>query len=68
MSQLAEQLLNTNSLPIMGTMNQNYNLINQLPMPQLFQNQSNMPKNIQNNGTKKLIQPKSQNGNPQESK
>ena len=68
MSQLAEQLLNTNNLSIMGTVNPNYNLINQVPMPQLLQNQSNIPKNIQNNVTKKIIQAKSQNGNPQESK
>ena len=68
MSQLAEQLLNTNNLSIMGKVNPNYNLINQVPMPQLLQNQSNIPKNVQNNCTKKIIQAKSQNGNPQESK
>ena len=50
MSQLAEQLLNSTNLPIMGAMNQNYNLINQVPMPTLLQNQSNMPKNNQKSG------------------
>ena len=68
MSQLAEQLLKSKNLPIMGALNQNCNLINQVPMPELLQNQSNMPKNIQNNGTKKFGQQKSQNGNSQESK
>ena len=68
MNPLAEQLLNSNNLPIMAPINPNYNLINQVPMPQLLQNQSNMPNNYQNNGTKKPGQIKSQNGNPQDSK
>ena len=52
----------------MAPINPNYNLINQVPMPQLLQNQSNMPNNYQNNGTKKINQVKSQNGNLQDSK
>ena len=68
MNQLAEQLLNSNNLPIMAPINPNYNLINQVPMPQLLQNQSNMPNNYQNNGTKKINHLKSQNGNSQDSK
>ena len=68
MSQLTDQLLKANNLPIMGPMNQNYNLINNVPMPQLLQNQSNMPTSNTNNTQRKSNQTKSQNGNPQESK
>lgn len=63
MSHLAEQLLNSTNLPIMGAMNQNYNLINQVPMPELLQNQSNMPNNNQKLLSRKPNQTKSQNGN-----
>ena len=68
MSQLTDQLLKANNLPIMGPMNQNYNLINNVTMPQLLQNQSNMPTSNTNNTQRKSNQTKSQNGNPQESK
>ena len=60
MNQLTEQSLTSNNLPTMGALNQNYNLINQVPMPQLLQNQSNMLTNTSKINQK---QSKSQNGN-----
>ena len=68
MSQLAERLLDSTNLPIMGVMNENYKLMNQVPMPSLLQNQSNMPKNNQKIISKKITQSKPQNGKPKESK
>lgn len=64
MNQFAQQLLKTNNLPFMGPMNQNYNLINQVPMPQLLQNQQNMQ--LSKNIPKKYNQSKSQSRNPQD--
>ncbi len=39
MNQIPGQLLNSSNIPLMGTMDQNINLINQVPMPPLIQNQ-----------------------------
>jgi hypothetical protein len=65
MSQLAQQLLNSDNLPIMGAMNQTSDLLNQVPMPQLLQNRSNMPNYY---GNQKKYYTKSQRGNLQDSK
>ena len=45
MSQLPEQLLKSSSIPMMGPMGQNINLINQVPLPQPIQAQPNMVPN-----------------------
>ena len=57
MSQLAQQLLNSKHLPNIGPINTNYNLLNQVPMPELLHNQSNLIVNFQN----KRIQSKTRN-------
>ena len=68
MNQFAEQLLKTSNYPFMAPMNQNYNLINQVPMPQLLQNQQTMQysKNIPKNVQKKFNPSKPQSNNPQD--
>ena len=57
MSQLAQQLLNSKHLPYIGPINTNYNQLNQVPMPELLHNQSNLIVNFQN----KRIQSKTRN-------
>jgi hypothetical protein len=43
MSQLPDQLLKSSTMPIMGPLTPNINLINQVAMPQIIPNQSNLP-------------------------
>ena len=68
MSQLPEQLLKSTTIPIMGSMTPNINLINQVPMPQIIPNQANLSliNNLQNIDQTKLPIQKQQN-NGQES-
>ncbi len=76
MNPFGEPLLKPPSFPIMIPMNQNYNIINQVPMPQLLPEQQNMQYanningNITNGGAipKKTNTSKPQTTNPQDSK
>ena len=45
MSQLQDQILNPPTIPMMIPLNQNMNLLNQVPMPSQIQNQPNLPLN-----------------------
>jgi len=56
MSQLADQLLKPSTIPLMGPLNPNINLINQVAMPQLIPNQQNLQlaNNMQNIDQSKL--------------
>ena len=68
MSQLPDQLLKSSTMPIMGPLTPNINLLNQVAMPQIIQNQANLPlvNNLQNIDQSKLPIQKQQN-NGQES-
>ena len=68
MSQLPEQLLKSSTMPIMGPLAPNINLINQVAMPQIIPNQANLAlaNNLQNIDQTKLPIQKQQN-NGQES-
>ena len=65
MSQLPNQLLKTTNIPLMGLMDQNINHINQVPIPQLIQNQQNLQlkNNIQNVAPIKVPGQQPQNNN-----
>ena len=56
MSQLPDQLLKSSTMPIMGPLTPNINLLNQVAMPQIIQNQANLPlvNNLQNIDQSKL--------------
>jgi len=56
MSQLADQLLKPSTIPLMGPLNPNINLINQVAMPQLIPNHQNLQlaNNMQNIDQSKL--------------
>ena len=45
MSQLPDQLIKSNNIPMMMPLPQGMNLINTVPIPQQLQNQSNLPIN-----------------------
>ena len=45
MSQLQDQILKPPTMPMMMTLNQNMNLLNQVAMPNQIQNQPNLPLN-----------------------
>ena len=65
MSQLAGQLLKPSTMPLMGPLTQNINLINQVAMPQLIPNQQNLQlaNNMQNIDQSKIpIQKQQSNG------
>jgi hypothetical protein len=65
MSQLPDQLLKSSTMPIMGPLTPNINLLNQVAMPQIIQNQANLPlvNNLQNIDQLKLpIQKQPNNG------
>ena len=65
MSQLPDQLLKSSTMPIMGPLTPNINLLNQVAMPQIIQNQANLPlvNNLQNIDQSKLpIQKQPTNG------
>jgi hypothetical protein len=65
MSQLPDQLLKSSTMPIMGPLTPNINLLNQVAMPQIIQNQANLPlvNNLQNIDQSKLpIQKQPNNG------
>ncbi len=68
MSQLTNQLLKPTTIPLMGPLTQNINLINQVGMPQLIGNQANLQlaNNIPNIDQSKLPNQK-QEKNVQES-
>ena len=56
MSQLADQILKPSTIPLMGPLNPNINLINQVAMPQLIPNHQNLQlaNNMQNIDQSKL--------------
>jgi hypothetical protein len=45
MSQLPEQLLKSSNIPLMMPLGQNMGILNQVPMPQQIQTQSNLTPN-----------------------
>ena len=65
MSQLPDQLLKSSTMPIMGPLTPNINLINQVAMPQIIPTQSHLPlaNNFKNIDQIKLPIQKQQNNN-----
>ena len=45
MSQLPDQLLKSNNIPMIMPLGQNLNILNQVPIPQQIPNQQNLPLN-----------------------